>query len=164
MPLILFTTCGASSLDTYSWTSGDEVWAWTSSCWCIRQVAPAGLLFLGHPGLWLACQGCVRGATGRPLGPQLPLLPASASAFPFLFPFWLLVSSVLQCGNWTLQVPVPGLLSLRMLHRVHRLLVRYCDLLLLFPLRTSGHAITESPFRLPWYNFQACLPRCHPPS
>lgn len=46
---------GCRHLDTYSWMSRDEVWAWMSSCWCIKQVAPAGLLFLGHPGLsgWL---------------------------------------------------------------------------------------------------------------
>lgn len=73
---------------------------WVSSCWCVRQVARAGLL-LGLPGLsgWLVRDMREELQEGH-LDPGSLLLPASASAFPFLFPFWLPVSPAPQYGNW----------------------------------------------------------------
>lgn len=110
---------------------------WLSSCWCVRQVAHAGLL-LGLPGLsgWLVRDMREELQEGH-LDPGSPLLPASASALPFLFPFWLPVSPAPQCGNWIGQLPGPGLpfphIDARPALRAHRATLCHCDLLLLFP-------------------------------
>lgn len=137
-----------------------------SSCWCVRQVTPAGLL-LGLPGLsgWLVRDMREELQEGH-LDPSSPLLPASASALPFRFPFWLPVSPAPQCGNWIYQLPGPGLPFPHMdtgpALRAHRATLCLCDLLLLFPRSSSGHvtmgSLLGSHGTIPMHVYLDCSP------
>lgn len=129
------------------------------SCWCIRRAATVGLL-PGHLGLsgWLL-RGMPEELQEGHLDSSSPPLPALASVFPFLFPFWLPVSPAPQCGNWICQLPGPGPLFL---HTVEgpsqRALLCCCDRLLLFPLGSIDHLTTESPLGSSWHSSHTCVP------